>query len=76
MMRIKSLLLPLGICIASLLPSYEMWCIDEDWRDALDDALSYSSISDSSRSGIASNECRCSACWVVAPGDDDESDDD
>ena len=37
---IKAPLLPLAVCVAFLVPEYELWFLDENWSGAPDEAVS------------------------------------
>ncbi len=72
---VKALLFPLAVCVALLVSEYEVWCLDDCWTDTSDLALSLPAVSSSDESAIAVDVPTCLLCTVVAPGDDDDSDD-
>jgi hypothetical protein len=76
---IKALLLPLAVCVALLVPEYELWCLDENWSGAPDEAVSLPTIGSRGQSEIVLNGCT-RLLWSVitpgTPGDDDDADDD
>jgi hypothetical protein len=73
---IKVLLLPLAVCVAMLVSETELQCLDEYEGGAPDDALFPPPISFRSKGQVAPDPCPDLWCSVVAPGDDDDSDDD
>jgi hypothetical protein len=73
---IKALLLPLAVCVALLVPEYELWCLDEDWSGASGQAISLLAIGISGQCEIVLNGCRCLLCSFMTPGYDDDADDD
>ena len=75
MTAIKLLLLPLTIAVALLGPRFELWCLDGYRSNTFKDALSYPAISLMTDSKVAPNDYACLPCEIVAPWDDDDSDD-
>ena len=73
---IKALLLPLAVCVALLVPEYELWCLEENWSGASDEAISLLAIGGSGPCEIVLNGCMRLLCAVMTPGDDDDADDD
>ena len=75
MTLIKALLLPLAVCVALLVPEYELWSLDEGWSGAPDHALAAFANSGSGESEAALGECTYLLCPLVAPDDDDDAED-
>jgi hypothetical protein len=75
MTSINSLLFPLAVCTALLVPEYELWCLDDCWSDMWDDAFSLPAISCSDERPVALDERTCRLCSIVPPGEDDDSGD-
>ena len=73
MAYIKTLLFPLAVCAALLLPEYELWSLD-DWIDTPDGATSLLAISDSAISKLVPVGYADSQGWIVLPWDDDDDD--
>lgn len=71
---VKVLLFPLAVCVALLVSEYEVWCLDDCRIDTLDAAFS-PTVSGSDESAVAVDVLSCLLCTVVAPGDDDDADD-
>ena len=65
---IKTILFPIAVCAALLLPEYELWCLDDDWSEASDNALPLSAVG----SGVGG--ITFLLCPVVRSDDDGEDD--
>jgi hypothetical protein len=75
MTLIKALLIPLAVCVALLVPEYELWCLDEYWSGTPDEAFSPPATIRSGNSAVDRDEGTCLLC-LGAPGDDDDAGDD
>ena len=69
---IITLLFPLAVCVALLVPEYELWSRDY-WIDTPDGASSLLAISGSAIK-LAPVGCAESQGWIVPPWDDDDDD--
>jgi hypothetical protein len=72
---VKALLFPLAVCIALLVSEYEVWCLEDCWTDISTGAFSPPAARSSDESAFAVDARMCLLCWVVAPGDDEDADD-
>lgn len=70
---VKTLLFPLAVCVALLLPEYELWSLDH-WSATPDGASSLLVISGSAISKLAPVSYADMQDWIVVPWDDDDDD--
>ncbi|HZR77512.1 hypothetical protein [Bradyrhizobium sp.] len=70
---VKTLLFPLAVCGALLLPEYELWSLDY-WSDTPGGASSLLAISGGATSKLDPVGYADSQGWMVAPWDDDDDD--